>query len=435
MLTARSLNPALEDPLLDTMNFLNEVTARYPDAISFAPGRPHDAFFDVRASLAALDVYTEHASQSDPLRRSPDQVLGAIAQYGRTKGIITGLVRTMLRHDEGIDVDEESIVVTVGAQEAMMLVLATVLRPGEDVLLVADPTYIGISGIARVLGLGLVPVSTGPSGLDLADLERRIAAVRAEGKQPKMLYVIPDFSNPHGTSLARAARSRLLELSRTHDFLILEDNAYGLFAYDLERLPTLKALDRDRRVVYVGTFSKILYPGLRVGFLIADQAVALPGGHTGLLADEIAKVKSMTSVNTSSINQAIVGGLLLEHSGTFLPYIREKCAFYGRNRDALVASLSRHFPDAARSGISWNVPSGGFFLTLTLPFEVTGALLLESARDFGVLWVPMRYFYLGPGGGDQIRLAFSYLTPAEIEEGVARLARLLAPKLHERRET
>src|SRR5262249_20385477 len=153
------------------------------------------------------------------------------------------------------------------------------------------------------------------------------------------LYVVPDFSNPHGTTMPLAARKALLGVAAAYDFLILEDNAYGMFAFDGCRQPTLKALDRSQRVIYLGSFSKLIYPGVRVGFAVADQQVN-PGT---LLADEMTKVKSMTTVNTSPLTQAIVGGVLLEHGCTLSRAIAAKMAHYKRNRDCLLQALRQSF--------------------------------------------------------------------------------------------
>lgn len=410
----RSLNPALAD--LDAMNFLNEVTLRFPDAVSFAPGRPFERLFDVAASLDSLRSFVSHYSD-----KPFDQALNSIAQYGRTKGIICDLVREMLRRDEQIDVSADSILITVGNQEATFAALATLFgrRSVRDVLLVADPSYVGVSGAARILGIDIWPVSMGSEGLDLEQLDLICRRAASEGRIVRALYLIPDFSNPQGTTMPLAAREALLKVAAAHDFLVLEDNVYGMFNFDGPRLPTLKALDRAQHVIYLGSFSKLLYPGLRVGFVVADQAL----GQGTLLADEIAKVKSMTTVNTSPLTQAIVGGWLIDHRFTLCAATAEKNQHYKRNRDVLLHSLEHAFRES--DNVSWNRPRGGFFLTLDVPVSADESLLMESAENDGVLWVPMRYFYLRQGGEQQIRLSFSGITDQEIGVGVDRLATLV----------
>lgn len=234
-LRAADLHSSLSDPLLDVMNFLNEVTLRYPDAVSFGPGRPYDGFFEVDRISTYLDTYTRYLEQD--LGRTPEEVRTALFQYGRTNGQIHELVARTIAHDEGIHTDPSGIVITVGCQEAMVLVLRALLAGPDDVLLVTDPGYVGITGAARLLGAETVPVPEDGAGLDLAALRSTLAAVRAEGKRPRALYVIPDFSNPSGTSMPTAKRHQLLDLAADEELLLLEDNPYGFFSRTGERRP------------------------------------------------------------------------------------------------------------------------------------------------------------------------------------------------------
>jgi (S)-3,5-dihydroxyphenylglycine transaminase len=167
-----------------------------------------------------------------------------------------------------------------------------------------------------------------------------------------------------------------------------------------------------------------VFPGARVGFLVADQAVVDADGRRTLLAEELSAVKSMLTVNTSPIAQAVIGGFLVSCGCSLRAANQEKIAFYRRNLRTLLTALDRSF--AGIEGVGWNAPDGGFFAVLDTPVVADDALLEVSARDYGVLWTPMSMFYAGTGGERQIRLSASYLAPAEIEEGVRRLARLLA---------
>jgi (S)-3,5-dihydroxyphenylglycine transaminase len=166
-----------------------------------------------------------------------------------------------------------------------------------------------------------------------------------------------------------------------------------------------------------------VFPGARVGFMVADQAVVSAAGHRSLLADELSTVKSMVTVNTSPIAQAVIGGFLLSCGYSLRAANREKIAFYRRNLRALLAALERHFSDPA---ITWNSPGGGFFAVLDVPVRADEKLLELSARDYGVLWTPMSFFYLDGGGSHAIRLSCSALAADQIDEGVRRLAALIA---------
>lgn len=415
------LHASLSDPVLDTMNFLNEVTFRYPDAISFAPGRPYDGFFDTEQIFSYIRGFLDYLEASG---KHAGQIREAMFQYGPTAGYITDLIASSLRADEGIDVPPESIVVTVGCQEAMFLALRALISGPADVLMVSTPCYVGITGAARLQDITIASVEERAGGFRCADLDAAIRAEKAHGRRPRAFYVVPDHSNPAGTTMPLQTRHELLDLAARHDILILEDSPYRLVS-PRPHLPTLKSLDRRRQVVYLGSFSKTAFPGARAGFAVADQPVIGPDGSTGLLADELAKVKSMITVNTASLTQAVIGGLLLSCQGSLSDLNTDNAAYYANAMRATLSQLDECFPAGQRDahGVSWNAPDGGMFLALRVPFKADNAALARSAENFGVIWTPMSYFYPdGDGGEYSIRLSVSYLSEKEITEGVKRLA-------------
>jgi (S)-3,5-dihydroxyphenylglycine transaminase len=418
------LHAALSDPALDSMNFLNEVTFRYPEAISFAPGRPYDGFFDLEQIFTGVRGYLEHLAAAG---RSPEQIRSELFQYGPAAGSIRGVLADWLRTDEGIEVPPESIVVTVGCQEAMVLALRALIRGPRDALLVSSPCYVGITGAARLLDIEPVPVAEREDGLHVPDLAEALRGQLALGRRPRAFYLVPDHTNPSGMTLPLDARRELLELAEEFDLLILEDSPYRLVSGG-SRLPTLKALDQNRRVVHLGSFSKTLFPGARVGFAIADQIVRGPDpDRPGLLADELAKVKSMITVNTSPLSQAAVAGMLLAGGGSAADITREPSAHYDDAMSYTLECLDTAFPAERREllGLRWNRPRGGFFLALNVAFTADDAALARSAENYGVLWTPMSYFYPDGGGERALRLSISYLNRAQIAEGVGRLARFI----------
>jgi (S)-3,5-dihydroxyphenylglycine transaminase len=428
-LSTEDLHPSLEDPALTSMNFLNEVAGHYPAAVSLAAGRPYEEFWEVDDLPRYLARFTAHLR--DDLGYSEERVRRALFQYGRTKGIVHHLVAANLELDEGVVVDPESIVVTVGCQEAMVLALRALRSGPRDVLLAVSPTYVGLTGAARLVDMPVLPVASGEAGIDLDDLLSRIQGARAAGLRPRACYVMPDFANPSGVSMTEKTRRALLSLAREEDFLLLEDNPYGLFHGDAERVPTLKALDTARRVVYLGSFAKTVLPGARVGYVVADQTVTGADGTVRLLADELSKIKSMLTVNTPALAQAIVGGKLLEHGCSLVRANEREREIYAANRARIVEGLAARFgPD---TDVHWNVPAGGFFVVVTMPFPVDDALLARSARDYGVLWTPMHHFYdTGTDGRDgmrSLRLSCSAVTPDQIDTGLDRLARLVTDEL------
>lgn len=426
LLDLADLHGSLADPLLDQMTFLNEVTLRYPEAVSFAPGRPYEGLFHPSDVTAALDTYLAHLRDTEGLNEGA--VRERIFQYGRTKGFINELIARQLQADEGISADPQAIVVTAGAQEAMLLVLRTLCAGPEDVLLVSSPCYVGITGAARLLDITVVPVPEAPGGG--TDPEAVAAAVReqrAAGRRPRACYLVPDFANPSGASLAVAARQRLLEVAAETGLLLIEDDPYGFFALDGRARPTLKALDTGGRVIHIGSYAKTCFPGARIGYVIADQQVRGPNG-IGLLADELAKLKSMTTVNTSAIGQAVVGGMLLRAGFRLRDANKAVGAFYADNLRTLLGELARAFPPAERDrhGISWNLPEGGFFVVVTVPFPADEQAMERCARDHGVLWTPMAGFYPAGGGERLLRLSCSYLTVGQVRDGVRRLTDFVA---------
>jgi (S)-3,5-dihydroxyphenylglycine transaminase len=417
------LKPCFADETLDGMNLLNEIVDRYPQAISFAPGRPPDSLLDVRRHIATLPRFIAALA-----RRSGTTAVREwrrLGQYSRTNGVIQEAIALHLRLDEGIDVSPEAIITTVGAQEAMAILLTGLFDPQTDILLASDPTYVGITGLARILDIHVVSVPADDAGLDPDAVERTLRSIRGKGRV-RALYDIPDFNNPLGSSLSMDRRVGLLDVCRRHGLLLIEDNPYGMFCYDGNRLPTLKAMDRDGTVIYIGSFAKTLFPSLRVGYLVADQRV---GNCESPLARALSRVKSLITVNTSALCQAIVANAIESGRGSLDGIVAPKRDLIRRNRDTLVATLDKSFADL-RGAVHWTVPHGGFFLAADLPFDFGAAELRACAQTYGVIACPMRLFTLAGGSRlRQIRLSFSYLTPPEIETGVARLSRYVRDRL------
>jgi (S)-3,5-dihydroxyphenylglycine transaminase len=419
-----SLHDSLRDPVIDSLNLLNEIIDRYPNAISFGPGAPHRRFLEHLDVVPYIDRYVEYLKNDKGL--SASAIPRHLYQYGPSQGQINELLSRALHRDFKLDVPPESIVITVGCQEAMWLVLRALFASPRDVLAVVQPCFVGIVGAARLLNLDVVAIDEAGSGVDMEQMAAACRRARAEGKRIRALYLAPDFSNPSGTLLSLAARQELLQLAEEEDLLLLEDNAYGFTAAHDSTHPPLKALDRQARVIYLGTFAKICLPGVRVGFAVADQRVR-DGAKLRFLAQELATIKSMLTVNTSPICQAIVGGMLLDHEASLATMAQEKGEFYRDNLQLLLNALERHLGPREHSAykVSWNTPQGGFFVRLRTPFIVDQAMLELSANQYGVLWTPMANFMLGGVQSHELRLSCSYLNGEQIEEGVCRLARFI----------
>ncbi|GAB2605826.1 aminotransferase-like domain-containing protein [Kribbella endophytica] len=418
-LAVADLPAAVVDPRLGSMTFLNEITARYPRAISFAPGAPHREAFEAVDVARAVAVFEQHLSAQG---LGTAQIRSRLFQYGPTRGLLGEMIAASLRTDEGIAVDPDQVVVTVGAQEALVAVLRVLHDPARgDVVAMTDPGYAGAHGAARILGLEMLAVPDDGRGPDAAALRTVVTTAERIGRRIRSLIVAPDFANPTGAQMPLAARLELLTEAERLGVLLLEDTTYRFTAPPGAEIPSLKALDRTGQVVQIGTFAKIGVPGARLGYVVADQCTDV--GMT--LADLVTTVKGVLTVNTSPIAQAVVGGLLLEHGGSMRCLGASRAGLYRRNLQLLLEALNRHLGDPQGDDVSWNEPTGGFFVRMAINKQADDQLLRRSAEDFGVLWTPMRYFSLGDGGDRQLRLACSSLDPDQIDEGVSRLAKVV----------
>ncbi|MGE5339929.1 MAG: PLP-dependent aminotransferase family protein [Candidatus Omnitrophota bacterium] len=425
---AYAINSRLYDAYLERMNFLNEISIIYPHAISFGSGRPDQDYFHVSDVLTCFHTF---ADLTNTQGGNKDAFYNALGQYNKTKGIINDAIAKLLFNDEQISVHPEDIILTDGAQEGMAIVINSLFETPDDVLLVSDPSYIGFVGYAKIYGVPIVAVRRDEDSIDLDRLEATIIQLKREGKNPKVLYDVPDFHNPSTAYMPLEKRKRLIELAEKYNFLIVEDNPYGYFIYDTEKIPTLKALDPYRRVIHLGCFSKTIFPAIRMGYLIVDQEFS-DRNRAIKLVEEFKKTKSFITVNTSPILQAMTAGLLHQHRYSLIKSCNERVSAYKQKRDAMMEALAHYFPSSESwtEGISWKKPQGGFFLAVTIPFEMSDRLLGECVKDYSVIFCPMSYFCLDESvGAYQIRLAFSNLYPDVIEKGISQLAAFIKKQL------
>lgn len=422
MLLADQLHACLQDPVLASINFLNEVMEKFPNAISFAPGAPHPTHLSNLDINQYIERYLDYLCEVQGMGREAAQRL--LYQYGPARGILNTLIASVLIQDKKIDVSPDALVITVGAQEAMLLVLRALFRTNSAQLAVVTPCFVGILGAARLLDLSVFGVPETDMGIDLEALERCCREAHRHQRPIRALYIAPDYANPGGTCLTLEMRHQLLALADHHDFYVIEDNAYGFTAPPGEALPSLKALDKAKRVILIGTFAKTCLPGARVGYVVADQDVQDKLGKSHILADDLAAIKSMVTINTSPICQAIIGGMLLMHEGSLAALEHTRALVYRENLALLLEKLGEKLSSHAGC-IQWNRPTGGFFVRMRLPVQANMQLLECAAERYGVMWAPMAPFYLDKTGDHELRLSCSYLTPPEIEEGVERFATFL----------
>ncbi|MEM1336665.1 MAG: PLP-dependent aminotransferase family protein [Bacteroidota bacterium] len=413
----------------DVMGFLNEVQLNYPQAISLASGRPDELFFDLERFQEYIDLFVKHIAAVKKV--SYTQVLKALGQYNRTKGIVNDLVIKYLKSDQNIAVLADDVMVTVGSQEGIMLSVMTLLNKEEDVLLTEDPSYIGLTHFALLGGYEIAPVKTGINGLCLNSLEENVLAYQKKGKKVKLVYTIPDFQNPTGSRMPIENRVRFLELAKKYNFFILEDNAYGDFVFEGNKYPTLKSLDHYKNVIYLHSFAKTIHPSLRIGVVVADGTIK----YQKKVIDLMAKFKGYTTVNTPSLTQAIFGGLLLKNNFSLQEYNKAKLDNLRSKKTKVLLALESYFrnsDDFLMNKITWNFPEGGYFLTLTCPFEIAKKDVIDCAKNYRVIVTPLSFFYLEEGGKNVIRLAFSYLDESVIDMAIGRLASFIREKIKEK---
>lgn len=376
---------------------LLKLTAQ-PDMISFAGGLPATELFPVEKVKEAADlVLSEFGSQA--------------LQYGETEGIapLRDWVAARFSRAGRLTVRRENVLIVSGAQQGLDLIGRVLLNEGDQVI-VENPTYLALLGAWRPLGVRFVGVPSDQNGMMVEALEPLLQ------QGAKLIYSIPTFQNPQGTTLSLERRHRLVELLRKYDVGLLEDNPYGELRYSGEALPHVFELDAQSdadgrlrsHVIYSGTFSKVLTPGLRIGWVVADEAVI----------DKLVMFKQGTDLHTSTLNQYIT--YTLARDGVIEQQLPRLQAAYRQRRDVMLAALARHFP----AGVTWTQPDGGLFLMVTLPAHLNAADVLQAAIAHKVAFVPGEDFHL-TGGQNTFRLNFSNAQPDRIERGIEVLGQVL----------
>jgi 2-aminoadipate transaminase len=381
------------------MRDLMAITAR-PEVISLAGGLPDTSTFPP-TSFAAQMTRIAQESAAEAL------------QYGPTEGFeetVDCIVQVM--GAEGMLVDPEDVIVTTGGQQAIDLVCKTLLDPG-DVVVCEAPTYPGAVPVFCSYEADVVQIECDADGMRVDELEHALERLDGAGRRPKFIYSVPSFQNPAGVTLSLERRRRLVELARQREMIVVEDNPYGLLRFGGEPLPTLYQLDGGDFVVYIGTFSKILSPGIRLGWAVAPPPVM----------DKVVLGKQAADLCTSTLTQYFVREYFSE--GSWQDYVASLAELYRGRRDTMLAALREHFPRQA----SWTEPEGGMFIWATLPdFIDTGDLLAKALRE-DVAFVPGQAAYVDGRGGSSMRLNFSGVSDDDIREGIRRIGKTIAEQV------
>jgi 2-aminoadipate transaminase len=381
------------------MRDLMEITAR-PEVISLAGGLPDTSTFPPETFAAQMTKIAQESSAE-------------ALQYGPTEGFAETkeCIREVMRA-EGMDPDPDDVIVTTGGQQAIDLVAKTLVDPG-DVVIAEAPTYPGAVPVFCSYQAETVQIAMDSDGMRVDLLERELERLAGEGRRPKFIYSVPSFQNPAGVTMSPPRRRHLVEVARERELLLIEDNPYGLLRYEDEPPDPLYKLDGGDYVIYLGTLSKILSPGIRLGWLCAPPPVM----------EKIVLGKQAADLCTSTLTQYFVREYFAE--GRWLAYVSDLCQIYRARRDAMLEALARFFPAQA----SWSRPAGGLFCWATLPDYIDTTDLLARALRENVAFVPGAAAYADGRGGASMRLNFSASDEEEIREGIRRIGAVISEQV------
>jgi 2-aminoadipate transaminase len=381
------------------MRDLMAITER-PEIISLAGGLPDTSTFPAELLAKLMSGVAAEAS-------------ARALQYGPTEGwndVREAIVEVMAA--EGTDVDPQDVLVTTGGQQVIDLVCKAFIDPG-DVIIAEGPTYPGAVPTFSAYQADVVQIPMDDEGMRVDELEATLARLEAEGRRPKFIYTVPTFQNPGGVTLSLPRRKRLVEVAHERELLVLEDNPYGLLRFEGDPLPTLRSLDGGQFVVYLGTFSKILSPGVRLGWAAAP----------GPVYEKLNLGKQAADLCASSFSQAFVSAYF-KHA-RWQDYLAQLREVYRRRRDVLLDALADYFPAESE----WTRPGGGLFIWATLPEYIDTTDLLARALEENVAFVPGRAAYLDGRGGSSMRLNFSGVSEDDIREGVRRIGNVVSEQV------
>lgn len=367
-----------------------------PEVISFAGGLPDPDSFPTRQI-------------SETVSRLLEEKGDIYLQYGASRGSQEGIAAAINRVTRrGINAGTDEIIMASGSQQVINLVSSVLVDPG-NIILVEDPTFIGALGVFRNTGGKILGVPKDEEGINPAELLKILETAKKAGERVKMLYVIPNFQNPTGSSMSQKRRREILRVAEDHDFFILEDDAYGELWFEggLEQVKPIKALDQNHQVVYTSSFSKIISPGIRLAWVVAAPA----------LIERLDMAKQMADVCCNPLMQGIAyelcdGGHLDTHIDALRGIYKTRC-------HAMLQALDRHMPDE----VEWTQPNGGFYVWVTLPEKLDAVKMLPKALENNVAYVVGSAFYADGSGKNTLRISFCHEKEDVIEEGIRRLGK------------
>lgn len=364
------------------------------DIISFAGGLPNPLTFPIQdIEKACVRV----------LKEEPELAL----QYGTTEGYapLRHELAAMMKKD-GSHYSADHFLITNGSQQGLDLLGKVFLNQGDKVL-VSNPTYLGALSAFNTYNCEYVAVSSDREGMRVDALEETLVRLKKRGERAKFLYTVPTFMNPTGTVMPAARRRKVLDLAHEHDILVVEDDPYGKLRFDGDAVPLLASMDKEDRVVYLGTFSKILVPGFRLAWAAGPEAVVR----------KMVIAKQAVDLCTNAYTQFVTADLMKD--GLIDRHLPKIISLYRKKRDIMLKTMEATFP---KENTSWTRSQGGLFSWAELPMGVDTEAMLNDAIAAKVAYVPGRPFHIDGTGKNTMRLNFSHPTDEKVKEGVERLA-------------
>ncbi|WP_240411418.1 aminotransferase-like domain-containing protein [Limosilactobacillus vaginalis] len=368
-----------------------------PKIISFAGGLPAPELFPVEGMKEATDkVYAEHGQQA--------------LQYGAAKGVteLRELILKRVKEKENVDAKLENVMVTTGSEQAIDLVGKAFVNPGDTVL-VEEPTYLCALYVFRSYGANFVSVPMDDDGMKMDALEEALKA----HPETALVYTVPNFQNPTGWTMPAERRKKFAELAAKYDVPVLEDNPYGDIRFAGEHVPSVKSFDHAGKVFYMSTFSKILAPGFRLGWLVADTKVI----------EKLTVLKQSADLHTDNLVQYVVTEFFKENDVD--AHVKEISDLYGKRKQLMIDGIKKYFP----KDVKYTDPEGGMFLWVEVPGVTDTVELFKQCLEHNVAFVPGDPFFAGKPQPGTFRLNYSNMQEDQIEVGLKRLGEALSQAL------
>lgn len=367
-----------------------------PDVMSFAGGFPSAEFFPM-------------GKIAEVMRELIDEEGKSALQYGPTEGNLE--LRKYLAEKmtgEGMPSGVDNLLITNGSQQGMDLLAKVFVNPG-DLVIVEEPGYVGGLGAIHNYQGDRLAIPLDAEGIRTDLLAVRLRKMQMEGRTPKFAYLVPNFQNPTGISMSLERRIKMLELAREYNFIIIEDNPYGEIRFEGEPVRSIKSMDTEGRVIYLGSFSKTFIPGIRVGWIVAEET----------LIQKIACAKQATDLCSNSLGQRMA--CRFAASGYIEQHVSSLISLYKAKRDLMLSCFEQYFPQ----GVTWTRPEGGFFVWVTLPEGMSAREVLLKAVERKVAYVDGAGFFVNNNGKNTARFAFSEASEEKITRGMKILGELM----------